>query len=112
MLVLQTAEGFAALPVLVRIAGKAKEEQLMGESSTFVMYQVVGKFMERHRICERTFAGIRANDRSFVTGCFAERGLRDQMNCSAIVGPTPGKNDSLAKNAARDSCEAIICQNM
>lgn len=100
------------MPVLVRIAGKAKEEQQMGESSIFATYQVVAKFMGRRHICERIFGGIPARDRLFVTGCFAERGLRDQMNYSATEGLTPVKNDLRVKNAVRDLCEAIIYLNM
>lgn len=88
-------------PVLVRIVEKAKEGQLMAESNIFVIFRDAVKFMGRRRICEHTFAGIRASGHLYVIGCFAAKDSRAPTNYRGIGEPTRAKNDFLVRSVGR-----------
>ena len=89
------------LLALVRIVEKAKEGRRMAESNIFAIFLAAVKFMERRRICEHTFAGIRASDHLYATGCFVGKDLHVPTNCSGIGEHTLEKNDLLVRNVGR-----------
>lgn len=86
---------------------KQVRSTLIVRSNISVIFLDATRYTEKHLIYEHICDGTPVNDHLCVPGYIVANDSLALMNCRGIAEHTLARNDSNARSATKDSCEAI-----